>query len=155
MIDKTNLTQEQKDEIVEHALDMDVKYSGEFRLPPIIPYYASEGHDPINKNCSGCSTDKPCCEPSDPKTQVDLNDRDIYWDLYPVEVKNISPGKGPAGNDKVISIEWGWTAGLTKDELQNYAEDAPDWKYSVKTTLEFAEEFYEKLGELIKKMKVK
>ena len=150
MIDRTELTQEQKDEIIAHALDgMEGCGVGHHPYHPIPPY-ASEGHDPITENCSSCCESRSCCEP---KTQVTINDAEMYWDLYPVEVTDMPDGKGPVGNDKVVAIEWGWTAGLTEDEKKNYAEDAPDWKYSVKTTLPMAEEFYSRLGELIKKMK--
>jgi len=153
VIDRTELTQEQKDEIIAHALDgMEGCGVGHHPYHPIPPY-ASEGHDPITENCSSCCESKSCCGSSEPKTQVPINDAEMYWDLHPVEVTDIPAGAGPVGNDKVVAIEWGWTAGLTEDEKKNYAEDAPDWKYSVKTTLPMAEEFYSRLGKLIKKMK--
>ena len=86
-------------------------------------------------------------------TSIELSDDCMYWNLHAKEIINIPAGKQPCGDEKVIQVEWGWTAGLTEDELKNLAEDAPDWKYSVKTTLPMAEEFYSRLGKLIKKMK--
>jgi hypothetical protein len=150
VIDRTELTQEQKDEIIAQALTFDGMgrmYPPEFcPPPPIIPYSARE-------DCSSCCDKKSCCEPSDSKTQIPINDAEMYWDLHPVEVTDIPDGREPVGNDKVVAIEWGWSAGMTDDELTQIAEDAPSWKYSVKTTLPMAEEFYNRLGELIKKMK--
>lgn len=51
---------------------------------------------------------------------------DIIWRIHVVK----SDVKG-APDSPCVALEWGWTAGLTEEDLKNYAEDAPRGKDSV------------------------
>jgi len=77
---------------------------------------------------------------------VPIDDNSIYWMLKARKIEQ------PCG-DKVVQVEWGWSAGMSDEELANTAEGSPNWKYSVRTTLDMAEEFYKELGDLIARMK--
>jgi len=84
---------------------------------------------------------------------VPIDDNSIYWMLKAREITGLPKGKQPCGGNKVVQVEWGWSAGMSDEELANMADDAPNWKYSVRTTLEMAEEFHKELGDLIARMK--
>ena len=91
----------------------------------------------------------------DKKFSVPIDDNGIYWVLKAREITDLPKNKQPCGGDPVVQVEWGWTAGMSDEELANIADDAPDWKYMVRTTLDSAEEFHKELGELIQEMRQK
>jgi hypothetical protein len=74
---------------------------------------------------------------------VELKSSDMYWNIHAKEVD-----ENP--KDPVIILEWGWTAGMTEEQLANYAEDAPTGKEQVKTTLSMAKELRDQLDNIIK-----
>ncbi len=84
---------------------------------------------------------------------VPIDDESIYWMLHSREIVGLPTKHLPIGGSKVLQIEWGWSAGMSDEQLANLADDAPNWMYSVKTTLDMAEQFHKELGELITKMK--
>jgi len=84
---------------------------------------------------------------------VPIDDNSMFWMLHAREITGLPKGKQPGGGGKVVQVEWGWTAGMSEEEIANIADDAPDWRYSVRTTLDMAEAFHKELGELITQMK--
>jgi len=79
---------------------------------------------------------------------VEIKPESMYWQVYAKELDNIQ------GEEPVIILEWGWTAGLTEEQLANYAEDAPMGREEVKTTLTMAKELKDQLDNIINKYKV-
>ena len=87
-----------------------------------------------------------------PGTCIQIDDNSIWWVLHAKEVI-LPKNKMPYGGDKLVQIEWGWSAGLSDEDTKNLADGAPDWKYAVQTTLTDAIQFHKELGSLIKEMK--
>ena len=65
----------------------------------------------------------------------------LFWRI-------IAKRAGKDGKDKLVSLQWGWTAGMTKKQLANY--DGPKGKGEIITTMEFAEELRDELTKLLK-----
>lgn len=65
----------------------------------------------------------------------------MYWNITPVVKEN--------ERDVVVELQWGWTAGMSEKDLENYADDAPRGWDSVSTTLDMAEELRDKLTLII------
>ena len=76
---------------------------------------------------------------------VPIDPSDVFWKVYAKELDL------PSEKSTVIQLEWGWTAGMSEEELENYAKDAPEGKASVLTTLEMATELRDQLNEIISK----
>lgn len=76
--------------------------------------------------------------------QIPLESNSILWRIYPkVHVTE---------NDGVlVELQWGWTAGMTEEDLENYAEDAPTGYESVTTNLDSIKELVEDLQNIIHK----
>jgi len=72
----------------------------------------------------------------------------MFWNIFAKEVQ-LPEGKNPAGGECAIQLEWGWTAGMTEEDMENYADDAPTGKDSVLTTVGMARELRDKLDEII------
>lgn len=70
--------------------------------------------------------------------EVEIKFSDIAWNVVPV-----------AKEDDLIELQWGWTAGLTEEQLKDYAEDAPHGYESVTINKDFAKELIKKLVELL------
>ena len=79
---------------------------------------------------------------------VEIKPESIYWNIYAKEFIEKQE------EEPVIILEWGWTAGLTEEQLANYAEDAPVGKEEVRTTLTQAKELRDQLDNIINKYKV-
>lgn len=71
-------------------------------------------------------------------TEVPINDDDILWNIHAYS----EPGN-------IIRLEWGWTAGMSDDEIADIADDAPNWKDTVKITMENARALRDKLNKLL------
>ena len=82
------------------------------------------------------------------ETEVVLDSSSIFWKIYAKEVQT-PPNEQPADKQPIIQLEWGWTAGMSEKDLENYAEDAPQGKETVLTTLQMAEELRDQLNEII------
>jgi len=52
-------------------------------------------------------------------------------------------------NDVVVELQWGWTAGMSEEDLKNCADDAPQGYEYVKTTLEMAKQLRDDLNKII------
>lgn len=66
----------------------------------------------------------------------------MYWNiLTSVDVKK--------DDGVIVELSWGWTAGMTEKELENYAEDAPRGHESVVTTLDMAKDLRDRLTKII------
>lgn len=74
----------------------------------------------------------------------------MFWNIFAKEVQ-LPEGRRPASGEPVIELEWGWTAGMTKKDMENYADDAPVGKDSVFTTVGMAKELRDRLDEIIAK----
>lgn len=72
----------------------------------------------------------------------------MFWNIFAKEVQ-LPKGEGPAGGEPAIELEWGWTAGISEQDMENHAEDAPTGKDSVFTTLSMAKELRRRLDEII------
>lgn len=80
--------------------------------------------------------------------QVEIPAESIYWKIHTVPVIR--------GKEKLVRLEWGWTAGMTEEEIKNdYAEDAPTGSASVVTNLELAKELRDDLDRVIKELELK
>ena len=69
----------------------------------------------------------------------------ILWNITPI-IKNDD-------GQQIVELQWGWTAGLTPEEMENYAEDAPQGYDYVQTTPEMARELIEKLQKCLDELK--
>lgn len=78
-----------------------------------------------------------------PFIKIDFND--ILWKIY---VKS----KRTDFEEKLVVLEWGWTAGLTKEEIENIAEDAPKGHESVTIDISQAKELLTDLERVIKEL---
>lgn len=74
---------------------------------------------------------------------------DMFWKIHAELLQDDSQGAKHAGNSNIIELSWGWTAGMTDEELKEYAEDAPHGKESVRTTLDMAKELRDDLTRII------
>lgn len=54
-----------------------------------------------------------------------------------------------------VVLEWGWSAGLSEEELAQVAHGAPRGKATVRTTLEMAKAMHAELGQLIERLEQK
>jgi len=72
----------------------------------------------------------------------------MFWNIFAKEVQ-LPEGEGPASGGCAIELEWGWTAGMTEKDMENYADDAPTGKGSVFTTVDMAKELRDSLNEII------
>jgi len=77
------------------------------------------------------------------KHEVTIPASSILWKINVVERSDLKE------REPVIQLEWGWTAGMSDEELENYAEDAPRGKDVVQTTLSMAEELRDDLDKII------
>ena len=76
--------------------------------------------------------------------------------IHPESIRwNIKPLVREAEDGVMVELQWGWTAGMTEEDLKNYAEDAPTGYDSVTTTLDLAEELRDQLNVIIEQHKVR
>lgn len=80
------------------------------------------------------------CDVSELDDCVELSDS-IYWKIIPIykEVDGV----------KLIEFQWGYTAGLSDEDLKNYADDAPSGYEKVTTTLDLAVTLRDELNKII------
>jgi hypothetical protein len=76
--------------------------------------------------------------------RVELPFDSIWWKICPVVREDL-------GDGIAVELQWGWTAGMSEEELKNWADDAPTGYESVTTTLDMADELADKLKEIVKK----
>jgi len=62
----------------------------------------------------------------------------MFWRIHAKKV-DMPDGEEPVGDIPVIELSWGWTAGMTSEELAELADDAPQGYESVLTTLDMLE----------------
>ena len=79
---------------------------------------------------------------------VEIKAGDVYWNIVPKVTEK-------EGDGVLVELCWGWTAGMTEKDLENYAEDAPRGYESVTTNLDMVEELRDKLTEIIDKHKAR
>lgn len=79
---------------------------------------------------------------------VEIKAEDVYWNIVPIV-------KEKEGDGVIVQLQWGWTAGMSEKDLENYADDAPRGFNSVTTNLDMIEELRDKLTEIIDKHKVR
>lgn len=80
-------------------------------------------------------------------TNVEIDSGSIRWNIIPI-VKD-------AADCIEIELQWGWTAGMSEEDMKNYAEDAPSGYNSVTTTLDMAKELRDKLNIIIEQHEVR
>ncbi len=83
---------------------------------------------------------------------VPIESSDVYWAIYVTE-PNLPEGQLPAGQKHAIQLEWGWTAGMSEEELKGIAEDSPMGKEHVRITLDMAEKLRDDLTAILAKHK--
>ena len=76
---------------------------------------------------------------------VPIRSSDIYWKLHSRYFRK--------GREQLVSLQWGWTAGLTEKELKRLASDAPRGHSEVVTTLRMARELRDDLNRIIQEHK--
>lgn len=69
----------------------------------------------------------------------------IRWNIIPI----LKEDQG----EWVVELQWGWTAGMSEEQLANWAEDAPRGYDCVLTNPEMAEELRDRLTKLLEKHK--
>lgn len=74
--------------------------------------------------------------------EVELPFDSIFWNIVPVVRESKDDGT-------LVELQWGWTAGMSEEDLANVAEDAPTGYESVTTTLDMARELRDKLTKII------
>ena len=77
------------------------------------------------------------------RCEVPIDSSDIFWKIYVVERSDLD------GREPVIQLEWGWTAGMSDEQMQRRADDAPKGKGFVRTTLSMARELRDDLSKII------
>jgi len=90
--------------------------------------------------------EKPNNHSSCSKNHVEIKSSDIFWKVYPIVI-------GKNGKNVLVQLQWGWTAGMTEEDLERYADDAPRGYDCVTTTLDMAKELRDELDEIIEKHK--
>lgn len=70
----------------------------------------------------------------------------IFWRIHTKGILNEQEGP-------LVEFQWGWTAGMSKKELKEWADDAPKGHQTLITNLELAELLHHDLGESIRKIK--
>lgn len=79
------------------------------------------------------------------KHEVPIDPDSIFWKIYAIERSDLKE------REPVIQLEWGWTAGMSDEDLKNIADDAPQGKGMVQTTLSMAKELRDDLDKIISK----
>ena len=74
----------------------------------------------------------------------------MFWRIFVKEL-DLPKSQLPCGGEPAIELEWGWTADMTDEDLENLADDAPKDKDSVCITLSFARDLRDRLSEIIAK----
>lgn len=72
----------------------------------------------------------------------------MFWRIFVKEL-DLPESECPLHGGPVIELEWGWTGGMTEEEMEDLADDAPRGKDSVCTTLDSARELRDRLSEII------
>lgn len=78
-----------------------------------------------------------------PFIKIDFND--ILWNVL------VKP-KRTDFEEKLVVLEWGWTAGMTKEELENLAEDSPKGHDFVTMDISQAKDLLVRLETVIKEL---
>jgi hypothetical protein len=78
------------------------------------------------------------------ETEVSLRFDDVFWNIVPIAIDC-------KDNGILVELQWGWTAGMSEEEIARLAEDSPQGCESVTTTLEMAKELRDKLDEIVKR----
>lgn len=72
----------------------------------------------------------------------------IRWSIEPIVHEKLDEGI-------IIELQWGWTAGMTEEDLKNWADDAPTGYDYMITNLDLVEELRDKLNVIIDKYKAR
>lgn len=77
-----------------------------------------------------------------------IKDVGICWDIQcePVKIENDS------SDNQYIELSWGWTAGMSEEQIKELADDCPTGHDSVVITRRIAEDLIENLQNLLDKM---
>jgi len=56
----------------------------------------------------------------------------MFWKIHAIPVDS-HPQNKTHGEEKLplVRLEWGWTAGMSEEDMENYAEDAPSGKEEI------------------------
>ncbi len=74
----------------------------------------------------------------------------IYWEINVKETGKIEyENVDYRDPDPVIELSWGWTAGMTEDEMKEIADDSPTGYKGVRILLSQVIRLRDKLNELI------
>lgn len=82
-------------------------------------------------------------EKLDPPDRKRVEGPGMFWCVFPKEVWV----KGE--KDPCVSLEWGWAACLTEEEIQHLADDAPRGKNQLIITREQALELRDRLNDIL------
>jgi len=88
------------------------------------------------------------------KCHISINDDDMFWQVRAIEDKNVPKDKQPVGGGVVINLEWGWAAGMSNEDRKKLTDDSPLHRYSVKTTIDMAENLRNELNSILSRHKV-
>ncbi len=91
-------------------------------------------------------------EPHMSDSHVPIDADEVYWEVEVIDHGDVGH-KGPIGGGPMIQLQWGWTAGMTADQLKYVADDAPTGYDHMNITLEGAKRLREKLDILIRRHK--
>lgn len=79
---------------------------------------------------------------------VPIGSGDIFWNLVPIARETKRDGV-------LVELQWGWTAGMSEEDMKDYADDAPKGYNSVVTNLEMAKILRDNLDKIISKYEKK
>lgn len=81
------------------------------------------------------------------ETKVFIDTDQIRWVIH-AELH-----EEPTDREPIISLSWGWTAGMAQSEIDSVADDSPKGHNTVLTSLSMAVKLRDRLNELIEEAK--
>lgn len=76
----------------------------------------------------------------------------MYWKIFAKRIEDtpeIIEGIPFIEHEALIELSWGWTAGMTQDDMKNIAEDCPTGHDSIVTTLSLIKQLRDDLNLII------
>lgn len=82
---------------------------------------------------------------------VKIDFDDMFWEIHVRDTGETEGGKHRP-KESIIELSWGWTAGMSDEEIKNLADDSPTGHHSIRILSSQAERLKDKLTEAIDKL---